>query len=135
MPDDLIGNDWSLVFGGQDDAANAVDAAAGLPGMQARTGRRGGRPIDPVVRADAYADALNWASALTRERANPLTVIANAEPLFAFLAAATDEDDLLLRARAGQLQHANDDEREADDDGEAFALRAAVLYGAMTGAA
>ncbi|MFI9846723.1 hypothetical protein ACIHFD_57555 [Nonomuraea sp. NPDC051941] len=90
---------------------------------------------DRVDQADARADALRWSSRLTINRHDPLAVIRNAEPMLAFLAAATDEHDLYLRQRAGNLQSANDDEREPDDDGAAFALRAAVLYGAMTGAA
>ncbi|MEU4234359.1 hypothetical protein AB0F17_59640 [Nonomuraea sp. NPDC026600] len=91
--------------------------------------------IDPIERADAHADALGWASRLTSERHNPLLVIINAEPIFQWLAAALDEQDLALRLRAGDLQSANDDECGPDDDGAAFVLRAALLYDAMTGAA
>jgi hypothetical protein len=91
--------------------------------------------VDQVDRIFAHADALRWSSRLTTRRHDPLQVIANAEPMFAFLAAAIDNDDLQLRRTAGNLQNANDDEREPDDDGAGFALRAAVLYGAMTGTA
>jgi hypothetical protein len=91
--------------------------------------------LDPIERADARADALGWASRLTAERHNPLLVIINAEPIFQWLAAAVDEQDLALRLRAGDLASANDDDCEPDDDGAAFVLRAALLYDAMTGAA
>jgi hypothetical protein len=88
--------------------------------------------IDPIERFDARADALGWASRLTTERHTPLLVIINAEPILQWLAAAADEQDLALRLRAGDLASANDDEREPDDDGAAFVLRAAVLHEAMT---
>ncbi|MEV4364603.1 hypothetical protein [Nonomuraea sp. NPDC049625] len=101
----------------------------------ARTPHNRASRIDHVDQAYARADALRWASRLTINRHDPLAVIRNAEPMLAFLAAASGEHDLYLRRTAGNLQSANDDEREPDDDGAGFALRAAVLYGAMTGAA
>jgi hypothetical protein len=92
-------------------------------------------PIGEHTSAHARADALVWASAFTTDRHNPLSVITNAEPIFEWLAAATDSKDLTLRRRAGNQQWINDDTRDPDDDPAAFLMRAAALYGAMTGAA
>ncbi|UBU19196.1 hypothetical protein [Nonomuraea gerenzanensis] len=90
---------------------------------------------DASARAYSRAAALGWASRLTTDRHDPLAVLRNAQPVLEFLQAATSDADLQLRRMAGSLQSANDDEREPDDDGAGFALRVAVLYGAMTGAA
>ncbi|GAA4931657.1 hypothetical protein HD597_012903 [Nonomuraea thailandensis] len=96
-------------------------------------------PISEHTRAHARADALAWASSLTKERHNPLSVIGNAEPIFEWLEAALDTKDLTLRRRAGHQQWINDDRGDdpddvgPDDDPAAFLMRAAALYGAMTG--
>ncbi|GAA3702418.1 hypothetical protein GCM10022224_080270 [Nonomuraea antimicrobica] len=130
--------DWTTWFGELElDSQPAEPPAPATPPATPPALLANLRSQDPAALNHAYARAaaLNWVSRLTTGRHDPLAVLRNAEPVLEFLAAATDDDDLRLRRMAADLQSANDDERDPDDDGAGFALRAAVLYGAMTGTA
>lgn len=87
--------------------------------------------------ANARADALCWASRLTTHVVDARAVAANAAPIFAWLAEATDRPDLSARCSAAWQQSSNDMKggRAPDDDPAAFCQRATVLYRAIVGAA
>jgi hypothetical protein len=93
------------------------------------------RPL--LARGDALRDqqllerVLLYASALTIQRADPWLVTRHCEPLLAWLALASDRDDLEARAAALDQQYANTYGRRgypADNDPDALTHQAALLY-------
>jgi hypothetical protein len=78
------------------------------------------------------ADVLRYASRLTTERDVAVAAVINTAPMLAWLEAATDEYDLMLRMQALRQQDVNRTGAPADDDPDRFVREAKVLYAFLT---
>lgn len=85
-----------------------------------------------IVSQDYRSDILRFASAVTKDREDPIAVRANALPMLQWLEAATDDEDQRARWRALWRQHHNAGPEQQTTTPARFLAAAEQYYAFLT---